>query len=265
MNEIPEIEYLRFFYDYFSADDICGMFTPTHIAYIVLCFGLVILFLYASRNISDVQYRKIRLGFAIALTFMEIVKIALRVYKGQPPDDWIPFYYCGLFIFAIWFSVTDSKILSTVGNAYITMGAIMAGIIFTIYPSTSLALFPVWHLASIHAAIYHGAMIYLGVLTLMNQRYVPQKSHFRYYFCHISVVCVISIVLNRYLGTNYMFLDNPFGIPLLTELNEWCSPIYMIIAWFGQSTVLYWFNYGCYRLSEKRKKKNEGLIHPTNK
>ena len=261
MNEIPELEYLRFFYDNFSADDIAGMFTLTHYIYIGITVGAVILLVYLSRNASDEQYKKIRLGLAIALTVMEVVKIGLRVYKGQSPDDWIPFYFCGLFLFALWFSMTRSQILSTVGNTYITMGAIMAGLIFTVYPSTSLALFPVWHPASIHAAVYHGAMMYMGALTLMNHRYVPENSHYKYYCSYITVVCLISIVLNRYLGTNCMFLDNPFGMPLLSELNEWCPPIYKLLAWFGQSTVLYWFDIGAYRLISRRSKKDDGLIH----
>lgn len=261
MNEIPELDYLRFFYDNFSPDDIAGMFTLVHYIYIGVTLGAVILLVYLSRNITDGQYKKIRKGLAIALTVMEVAKIALRVYKHQPYDDWIPFYYCGLFIFALWFSMTNSRILSTVGNTYITMGAIMAGVIFTVYPSTSLALFPVWHPASIHAAVYHGAMIYLGCITLMNDRYVPENSHFKYYGAYISVACVISIVLNRFLGTNCMFLDNPFGIPLLTELNVWCAPIYKLLAWFGQAVVLYWFDIGVYRLIHRLQKKSDGLIH----
>ena len=263
MNEIPELEYLRFFYDNFSSDDIAGMFTLTHYIYIGLTLGGVILLVYLSRGIKDEQYKKIRSGLAISLTVMEVFKIGLRIYKGQPFDDWIPFYFCGLFIFALWFSMTDSVILSTVGNTYIAMGAIMAGVIFTLYPSTSLALFPIWHPASIHAAIYHGAMIYLGCLTLMNGRYVPENSHFKYYCIYVSVICIISIVLNRYLDTNCMFLDNPFGLPLLTELNEWCAPLYKLLAWFGQAVVLYWFDLGVYRLVSRFAKKSDGLIHIT--
>ena len=99
MNEIPELDYLRFFYDNFSTDDIAGMFTLVHYVYMGITFGAVILLVYLSRNISDDQYKKIRKGLAIVLTVMEVLKIALRVYKGQPYDDWVPFYFCGLFLF----------------------------------------------------------------------------------------------------------------------------------------------------------------------
>ena len=241
----------KFFYDFFSPSDIGGLFTPWHFFYIVLTFLGVAVALCLTRNMKHETFRKTRFWIAVSTTAAEVIKITLRVYKGEPNDTWIPFYFCGLFLFAVWFSMSKNTTLSIVGNAFLTMGGIMAGIIFTLYPSTSLLLYPAWHPSSIHALIYHGVMMYLGTLTLIKREYVPRKSHWQHYFIFVTGACVMSISINPLLGTNCMFMDNPFGMPLLTQINEWWRPAYMFLAWIGQSTVLYWFNLGMYKLSDK--------------
>ncbi len=248
----------KFFYDHFLPSEIGGLFTPWHFFYIFLTFAGVALALCLTKNMKRESFRKTRFWIAVSTTVAEVIKIALRVYKGEPNDTWIPFYFCGLFLFAVWFSMSKNTTLSILGNSFLTMGGIMAGIIFTLYPSTSLLLYPAWHPSSIHALIYHGVMMYLGTLTLIKHEYTPRKSHWQHYFIFITAACVMSISINPILGTNCMFMDNPFGMPLLTQINEWWRPAYMFLAWIGQSTVLYWFNLGMYKISDKRtyKRKN---------
>lgn len=242
----------KFFYDHFLPSEVGGLFTPWHFFYIALTFVSVFLLLHFTKNMKHETFRKTRFWIAVSTTVAEVIKITLRVYKGEPNDTWIPFYFCGLFIFAVWFSMSKNTTLSILGNAFMTMGGIMAGIIFTLYPSTSLLLYPAWHPSSIHALLYHGVMIYLGTITLIKREYTPQKSHWYHYFIYITAACVMSIRINPILGTNCMFMDNPFGLPMLTEINDWWRPAYMFLAWIGQSTLLYWFNLGMYKLCDKR-------------
>ena len=233
----------KFFYDQFDVEDVPGLFSLEHLIYILVVFLGVGLLVYYSRNINEKKYRIIHRSLTAILTGCEVVKILLLIYKEANYDDYIPFYFCGLFIFALWFSNSKIPFLRNTGFAYITMGSIMAGIIFTFYPSTSLLLYPIWHPATVYGAIYHSAMMYFGVITLINREYTPNKNHAKNYFVYVSLACVLSLVLNKYLGTNCMFLRHPFGLPLLTEIQQWYAPAYVILAWFGQSIVLFWVNF----------------------
>ena len=243
----------KFFYDFFSESQIPGLFSPEHFIYIAIVLSLLAILIYYSRNITERQYELLHKWLTIVITVLEIIKIGILIYKEAQYDDYIPFYFCGLFIFALWFSSSKIPFLRNTGFAYITMGSILAGLFFTFYPSTSLMLYPVWHPATIHAAFYHTAMVYFGVVTLISRKYTPHKHHAKYYFVFVSIFCVISLVLNKYLGTNCMFLRHPFGLPLLSEIQQWYPPAYVILAWFGQSVALYWVIFWIYNTFFKSK------------
>ena len=152
----------QFFYDQFSREDICGMFTPGHFLSIAVFFASVGLALWLSCRMDGKKVRKVHIWVAVGVTVMEIVKISLRVYKGQGPDDWMPLYFCSLFLFAVWLALANNKALRDMGYAFMTMGGIAAAVFFIFYPTTSLNLFPIWHPASIHSFVYHGIMCYMA-------------------------------------------------------------------------------------------------------
>lgn len=255
MNQTTAGYRIKFFYDYFTDDQVPGMFGFEHFMYLIVFFSVLSILIKRSRNLTAESQDRIVRWVTLCITIAEVVKFAISVYKGASPDNYIPLYFCGLFLFSLWLSVSNIPVLRNTGYAYITMGGIMAGIIFTFYPSTSLLLYPLWHPNTIYAALYHGAMIYIGVVTLMRRKYEPTPHHAKYYFIFISAACVVSIVINKYLGTNCMFMRDPFGMPLLTEIERWCRPAYMLLAWFGQSVVLYWFNYFVYKTLRNRAEK----------
>ena len=251
----------KFFYDFFTEDEIPGLFSSSHLIYILVVLLTLTVLVYYSRNLSERQYNIIHRSMTVSLTVTEILKISLLIYKEANFDDFIPLYFCGLFIFALWFSNSKIPFLRNTGYAYITLGSILAGLFFTFYPSTSLLLYPAWHPSSIYGAIYHGAMVYLGMITLINRRYTPSAAHAKHYFVYASIACVISLSLNKYLDTNCMFLKHPFGLPLLTEIQQWAPSVYVILAWFGQSVALFWVNLWIYNtffksLIEKHKQKH---------
>ena len=158
----------QFFYDHFTPEDICGMFTPGHFISIGLFLGSMALALYLSRGLDAKQTRKLHILLAIGVAAMEAVKISLRLWKGQGPDDWMPLYFCSLFLFAVWLALAKNGVLGNMGYAFMTMGGVAASVFFIFYPTTSLNLFPIWHPASIHSFVYHWIMCYLGMLVLLE-------------------------------------------------------------------------------------------------
>ncbi len=251
----------KFFYDRFAEDDICGMFTPGHLFTIVLFFGLGALLLYFSRGITQERARKIRFLIALAVTLMEIAKIGIRVYKNQWYDSWVPLYYCSLFIFAVWASLARWEPLRRMGSAFITMGGIAASVFFTFYPSTSLAIFPLWHPAAIHSFIFHFLMFYTGILMLAKGEYTPDRGDSLLYFIFILAACIPSVVLNSRLGTNCMFLNHAFKLPIMEPIINYSKPLYMLLVFIGQSILMFWGNYfmffGVKKIIASKRKKEE--------
>ncbi len=243
-----------FLFDSFSEEDIAGLYGREHFLYIAVTFLLVGLCLFWTRGIGVSAFRKIHIALTLSLTVLEIGKILLNINALSPIDNWIPLYFCGLFNFALWFVLAKNPRLKKIGYSYITMGGIPAGIFFTLYPSTSLARYPALHAASIHAAIFHGAMIYLGLLILMRGFYLPKSEDIKYYFSFVTVASVISLFINHFFGANCMFLRDPFGLPIFTELARQLPIIYIIIVWLAQAFILFKISISVYYLIFTHKK-----------
>lgn len=242
------------FYDHFTQDQVCGIFTPTHIAVLILYYIAAAAALYGSRRQSAERTERTVLIVALVVTAAEIVKIALRLWKGESGDAWIPLYFSSLFLYAIWLSLSKNERLRTAGNCFLAFGGTVAGAVFIVYPSTSLPHLPIWHPGAVHSIVYHWLMLYVGVVTLMR-RYVPEARHFWYYFLFVTVFSVAAAVCNAYLGTNLMFLGNPYGLPFLQAIYDASPWLYLAVAYLAQAVLLFWVCYGVAVLIRKRERK----------
>jgi len=248
------MEEIKFFYDHFTDEDICGLFSVGHIIYVIVFFALAFAAIWFSRKFDLLTVKKIHKWAAITITVLEVIKISLRVIKNQWYDSWVPLYYCSLFIFAIWLSLSKNEFIKNIGFSYITMGGILAAFLFTLYPSTSLAIFPIWHPAAIHSLVFHFTMLYVGSVFLISGYYKPQKEHSLNYFILITLACIPAYILNSTLGTNCMFLRDCFGLPFLQWIIDLSPLLYALLAYIAQAIPMYWFNYMIYKIASKNRK-----------
>ncbi len=247
----------KFFYDHFEKNQIWEIGSFGHIFTIILFLILTVAVLYFLIKLDTRHSRKLLLITAISVSVMEIIKISLRIAKNQAYDSWVPLYYCSLFIFAIWLTVSKNPKIQRIGYIYIGMGAVIAAPFNIIYPSTSLALFPIWHPAEIHSFVYHFIMFITGLYILIKKIYVPKRKDSVIYLIFIFVACIVAVILNEALGTNCMFLADAFGLPILDTLASSCPIIYMLIVFFAQGALMFWMSFGIYKLIiylKKRKK-----------
>ena len=238
----------KFFYDNYTQDDVCGMFNIEHLLTVILFFVILVGALYLSRKFTEKGVKRAVFIVMICVTVAEIIKISLRIYKGNGYDSWMPLYYCSLFIYASWFAVCKNKTLQTVGYSYMTMGGIAASVFFTIYPSTSLAILPIWHPGVIHSFFYHLVMSYVGLLLLIKGAFKPKMINAIHYGVFVFVACLVGYIINVNLGTNCMFLHNAFKLPILDDILQKSHAIYMVIVVVAQSVLMFWLNYGIYKL-----------------
>lgn len=230
----------------------CGMFNIWHLLVVLLFFVCLGLMLWLSRRMTPAKVQWTQLVVAILVTVLEIIKIGVRVSRGQAPDSWMPLYYCSLFLFAIWLSLCRWEPLRRMGCAYMSMGGILASILFTFYPSTSLAISPLFSTAVLHSFLYHLVMCYTGLLILTKGSYVPRKRDALHYFLFVFAACILAVFVNGRLDTNCMFMRHPFGLPLLQPLLEYSPLLYMALVSVAQSVLMFWFNFWLYGLVQKK-------------
>ena len=244
---------IKFFYDNYKGEQIPGMFSWEHFLFTGIFAALVAAGLYLCRSLTKKQTEKLLLWVAIIVSGVEVLKITLRIAKGGGTDTWIPLYYCSLFIYAIWMSRANAEWLSRMGYAYITMGGILAAILFTLYPSTSLALYPAWHPASLHSLLYHTVMAFTGLLVLIKGLYAPRAKDAIFYGAFVLLACIVGYFVNEWVGSNCMFLHYAFKLPILDNLLVYSHGLYMLVVVVAQASLMFWANFGMYKFSIKIK------------
>ena len=148
---------------------------------------------------------------------------------------------------------SKSENVNRTGYSYITMGGIMASCLYVLYPSTSLALYPAWHPASIHSLLYHFVMAFIGILILWKGLYIPNRKDSILYGIYVFIACLIGYFINELTGSNCMFLHNAFKLPILDDLLVYSHGLYILLVVLAQAVGMFWLNYGIYNLIKKAK------------
>ncbi len=101
------------------------------------------------------------------------------------------------------------------GDIFLATGGIIGGLTFLIFPTTSLPEYPLFHFISFHSFIYHGIMIYIGLI-VNKTKYVELKfSDIKYYASLIFVICMFAYIVNKIYESNLMFISRDFpGSPI---------------------------------------------------
>ena len=225
----------------------CGIFTTGHFILLtvtIICIILALKFTYR-KNKEDVY--KIIKNLTIIICILEIIKIVFSIYQGSFADvnSYVPLYYCSILLYAGILSSFGKGNFKRAGDVCLATGSIIGGIVFLIYPSTSLPMYPAFHFLSIHSFFFHGTMVYLGILINITNYVELKLSDAKYFAIIIAIMSILALIVNKISNGNLMFISHNFpGTPIeiiynLTNGNIWYSFI-MIVA---QMTLPFYFSY----------------------
>ena len=225
----------------------CGIFTTGHFILLtvtIICIILALKFTYR-KNKEDVY--KIIKNLTIIICILEIIKIVFSIYQGSFADvnSYVPLYYCSILLYAVILSSFGKGNFKRAGDVCLATGSIIGGIVFLIYPSTSLPMYPAFHFLSIHSFFFHGTMVYLGILINITNYVELKLSDAKYFAIIIAIMSILALIVNKISNGNLMFISHNFpGTPIeiiynLTNGNIWYSFI-MIVA---QMTLPFYFSY----------------------
>ncbi len=194
----------------------CGMFTTSHIIAVFVCVAIVVV-AFSIIHIKKYTINKTKTirWLAFLISILECIKITHSFYYGYSYlDSWFPLSYCGLFIYAMWMVGYGKGFIKRSGEIFIAYGCPVAGVLFLIFPTTSLMSFPVWHFLSLYSLFFHTLMIFVGISSLYSEPKINAKTYLQY-ILFITVFSVIAITLNSIYGSNLMNLRKPYNIPIL--------------------------------------------------
>ena len=176
----------------------CGIFTTGHFILLtvtIICIIIALKFTYR-KNKEDVY--KIIKNLTIIICILEIIKIVFSIYQGSFADvnSYVPLYYCSILLYAGILSSFGKGNFKRAGDVCLATGSIIGGIVFLIYPSTSLPMYPAFHFLSIHSFFFHGTMVYLGILINITNYVELKLSDAKYFAIIIAIMSILALIVN---------------------------------------------------------------------
>lgn len=237
----------------------CGIFTKGHFGLIIVTVLGIIIALKKTINKTKDEVSKIIKRCTIVMWIFEVIIIAFKLCTGDPRNvnNYVPLYYCSLLLYAGLLSSFAKGKLKRTGDVFLATGGIVGGVIFFILPTTSLPAYPVFHIVSLHSFLFHGIMVYLGLLINITHYIDIVAVDIKYYVVLVGIVCVCAYIINNIFDSNLMFISKNFpGTPLEIIYNL-TGPFYTIVTSVVQMTLPFYAIYGIKKLVNLWKKSDE--------
>lgn len=235
----------------------CGIFTFGHFILIGLTISGIILALKFSIQKNKVEIYKIIKKITIVMCILEMIRIIYSISQNSLYDvnSYMPLYYCSMLLYAGLLSSFGKGKIKRVGDVFLSAGSIIGGIIFIIYPSTSLLTYPAFHILSIHSFLFHGTMIYLGILVNKTKYIELKKDDIKYFASLIGILCCIALIVNKIFDSNLMFISQNFYVAPIEMLYKITNGTFLfsLIMAILQMTVPFYLTYYIIKLKNDYK------------
>ncbi len=232
----------------------CGIFTIDHFKLIVVTLFGIIIALKKTIHSTKEEVKKIIKKCTILVWIFEIIIISFKLCTGDIKNvgNYVPLYYCSLLLYAGALASFAKGKLQRIGEVFLATGGIIGGFTFIIFPTTSLPTYPMWHIVSLHSFLYHGIMVYLGILINITNYITLQLNDIKYYAFLVFIVCILAYTINNIFDSNLMFISKDFPGTPIEILYRATGPFYTIIAIIAQMTLPFYVIYGIKNIWRKK-------------
>lgn len=223
----------------------CGMFTTGHFGLVILTIFGIVIALKKTINKTKEEVKQIIKRCTIAMWILEVIKIAFKLYTDdiRNLNNYVPLYYCSLLLYAGMLSSFAKNKLKRMGDVFLATGGIIGGIVFIILPTTSLPTYPMLHILSLHSFLYHGTMVYLGLLINATHYIELKASDIKYYATIVGAVCILAYIINKIFDSNLMFISKNFPGTPVEILYNITGPFFTPIISVAQMTLPFYIVY----------------------
>ena len=235
-----------------SANEVipCGMFSVEHFILLTITLICVAIAIKHTKNMNKENITKLIRKITIFLWILEIIKIVFNIknYGLSAVNKYVPLYFCSLILYAGIFSGFYKGTLKKMGDVFLSTGGIIAGLIFLLYPLTSLTSYPILHYISIHSFILHGIMLYIGLLMLITKYTTIEKRDIIYYSAIIVIISGIAYIVNLKCGSNLMFISQNYPGTYIETIYNNTGKFFTLFMTIAQATMPFYIVYGIYNL-----------------
>lgn len=238
---MPEL--LDAFFAPSTGENAAGLFSCAHMCLLLVTVGIVAVALFYTRHLDFWGVCRITRFVTLGFYALELAKAAfsLGVLQTTDPNDLLPLYYCSLVLYMGPFAAHGARI----GRVFFAVGALFGGVVFLLFPTTSLLRYPALHFISFHSFLWHGAMVYLALLWWWQGKYRPQKGDVWRAALPVGVLGAAALIFNTVYNSfhdpvaNLMFLSKDFPGTPLSLLYRLCGRAFTPVMWLSQAFLPY--------------------------
>lgn len=218
----------------------CGMWSPTYFIVFIIILITLYIGIKKSKHMTFQNVKKVLIFDAAFSLITEIIKmIFIGITYGMKEVEFIPLYFCSLFIYMSFLSLSKNEKIKNVGLTFIFYGGIIGAMAFFLYPSACIPNYPIYHFMCLRTIIYHGLMIYTGFLVVLTGYYIPQNNHAKDYFISLSIVGILAFIFNNAFGYNFMYISEPLDFDFAKKIYCLNSYLYSVIILILEITLPY--------------------------
>ena len=232
----------------------CGMFSIEHFILLTIALICVVIALEYTKNMEKSKVKELIKKTTIFLWILEIIKIIFNIknYGINAVNKYVPLYFCSLILYAGIFSGYCKGTLKKMGDVFLSTGGIIAGLIFLVYPLTSLTSYPMIHYISIHSFVLHGIMVYIGLLMLVTKYATIEKRDIIYYSAIIVIISAVAYVVNLNFDSNLMFISQNYPGTYIETIYNNTGRFFTLFMTIAQATMPFYTVYGIYSLFKSK-------------
>lgn len=227
----------------------CGMWSPTYILALAITLTAVALGLFFCRKASQRAVRIILIAAAVFSISTELVKMVfIGLTYGPEKVELTPLYFCSCYMYTLVMALSKRRQLQEMGLTFLFYGGIVGALAFFAYPSACIPRYPIYHFMCLRTMLYHGSMIFVGLLIVLRGVYVPSADHFPRFSQLIGAVGLAAYFINLLTGTDYMYISEPLAIGFVERIYAAIPNLYPFLAIVVQIFVPFWLTEGVRRL-----------------
>lgn len=209
----------------------CGMWSLTYIIALIVVITFIVGGLYISRKMTHKGVKNVLIFDAVFTSTTEIIKmIFIGSNYGIKKVEFVPLYFCSLFIYMSSFALSKNETIKKTGLAFLFYGGIVGALCFFIYPSACIPNYPIYHFMCIRTFMYHGLMIYTGILIVMRGYYTPCKEDIKKYVISLTIISLLAYICNNLFGYDYMYISKPMGLYISQVIYDFNPYLYPFLA-----------------------------------
>lgn len=243
-------------------EDVPGrLFSPLHLVVMAVLIVAVPLSAFLLRKMRTQRMKVLFIVLWATISALEIVKIVWESCtnpNGFEVTGILPLYLCSIFMyvmpFAIW--AKEASFLRRSACGFLCTLNLIGGFVNFVYPVNVLSSYSVLSFAGLHTLVYHGVMVFVGLLMLFSGYYRFRLRDCFAAFLPVLIVSVPANIVNFTYGCSYMFFRGGFPFSLISDhMPEWLWIIVLLIGYFAVPLLFFYLPaYG----AERRKLRRAG-------